>query len=75
MKLVHAVNSTYNEVDRNLRILEDEGLVAQRYVGQRRYVSLNLKNEKTLAVFKILNLMEKSSLRFSIHKQVELYLK
>ena len=31
MKLVRTVNSTYNEVDRNLSILEREGIVTQRY--------------------------------------------
>ena len=60
MKLVRTVNSTYNEVDRNLRILEREGIVAQRYVGRRRIVRLNFKNEKTLVSLKILKILERS---------------
>lgn len=60
MKLVHTVNSTYNEVDRNLRILEDDGLVAQQYLGQKRVVRLNFKNKKTLVVLKILKLLNDS---------------
>jgi DNA-binding transcriptional ArsR family regulator len=60
MKLVRMVNSTYNEVDRNLRILESEGMVTQRYVGRRRIVRLNFKNEKTLVSLKILKILERS---------------
>jgi predicted transcriptional regulator len=61
MKLVHTVNSTYNEVNRNLRILENEGLVAQRHRGHNRIVRLNLKNNDTLIVLKILKLLNGSS--------------
>jgi DNA-binding transcriptional ArsR family regulator len=60
MKLVRIVNSTYNEVDRNLHILEGEGLVTQRYVGRKRVVHLNFKNEKTLVSLKILKILERS---------------
>ena len=62
MRLVYAVNSTYNEVDRNLRILENEGLIAQKYFGRKRFIRLNLENKRTLAVLKMLNLMENNSL-------------
>ena len=60
MKLVHTVNSTYNEVNRNLRILEEEGLVAQWHRGQNRIVRLNFKNNDTLIVLKILKLLNSS---------------
>jgi len=60
MKLVRTVNSTYNEVDRNLRILEDEGLVAQQHCDRKRNVHLNFENEKTLVVLKILKLLNDS---------------
>lgn len=60
MRLVHTVNSTYNEVDRNLRILENEGLVAQRHRGQNRILRLNLENNETLIVLKILKLLNDS---------------
>ena len=58
MKLVRIVNSTYNEVNRNLQILEREGIVTQRYVGRKRVVRLNFKNEKTLVSLKILKILE-----------------
>jgi DNA-binding transcriptional ArsR family regulator len=60
MKLVRVVNSTYNEVDRNLRILEREGIVNQRRVGRNRIIRLNLKNEKTVVTLKILKLLNGS---------------
>lgn len=57
MKLVVIVNSTYNEVDRNLRILEREGIINQSHVGRRRIIRLNSKNEKTLVTLKLLKLL------------------
>jgi DNA-binding transcriptional ArsR family regulator len=57
MKLVRIVDSTYNEVDRNLRILEDESLVTQQYLDRKRIIRLNFENEKTLVVLKILKLL------------------
>lgn len=61
MKLVRKVNSTYNEVDRNLHILINEGLVAQQYLGRKRIVRLNFENKKTLIILKILKLLNNST--------------
>jgi DNA-binding transcriptional ArsR family regulator len=58
MKLVSIVNSTYNEVDRNVRILEREYIVTQRYDGRKRVIRLNFKNEKTLVLLKLLMIRE-----------------
>jgi hypothetical protein len=60
MKLVRTVNSTYNEVDRNLRILEREGVLTQRYAGRKRIIRLNFKNERTLILLKLLEIRENS---------------
>ena len=60
MKLVRLVNSTYNEVDRNLHLLEREGLVTQHYLGRKRFVCLDFENEKTLVVLKIMKLINGS---------------
>jgi hypothetical protein len=60
MKLVRIVNSTYNEVDRNLRILEREGIVTQRYARHKRVISLNFENERTLVLLKLLKIREDS---------------
>ena len=60
MRLVRTVNSTYNEVNRNLHILENEGLVTQQYFGRKRIVRLNFENQKTLVMLKILRLLNES---------------
>ena len=60
MSLVRDVNSTYNEVDRNLHILAAERLVVQTYVGKNRILRLNLRNEKTGVILKILALLDES---------------
>jgi predicted transcriptional regulator len=60
MKLVRTINSTYNEVNRNLRILEREGIVIQRYDGRKRIIRLDFKNERTLVMIKLLKIRENS---------------
>lgn len=60
MSLVREVNSTHNEVDRNLHILVEEKLVIQTYVGKNRILRLNLRNEKTVVILKILALLDES---------------
>ena len=52
MKLVNAVSSTYNELNRNLEILEKEGIVTDYYRvkvkhGKIRVIALNRDNPKT----------------------------
>ena len=60
MELVQAVKSTYNEVNRNLHILEREGIVTQQYIGRKRIVRLNLKNQKTSTLLKALKILERA---------------
>jgi predicted transcriptional regulator len=60
MKLVRIVNSTYNEIDRNLRILENQGIITQRHFGHKRMISLNIENEKTLVLLKLLKIRDDS---------------
>jgi len=58
MGLVRNVNSTYVEVNRNVKILEKEGVVIDQHVGRMRVISLNRENPKTtllLQALKILN--------------------
>lgn len=57
MELVYATNSTYNEVNRNLKILEREEIITQAYKGRRRFIQLNLENEKTFTILKILKIL------------------
>jgi hypothetical protein len=58
VKLVRIVNSTYNKVDCNLRILEDERVVTQKYLGHTRLIQLNRENKKTLVLIKSIKILE-----------------
>jgi len=58
MQLVQVVNSTYNEVDRNLSILEREEVLIQQHAEHKRIISLNFKNERTLILLKLLKIRE-----------------
>jgi hypothetical protein len=63
MRLVSTVNSTYNEVNRNLVLLEREGIIINEYRvkvkhGKIRVIRLNKDNSKTkilLAALKTLD--------------------
>jgi DNA-binding transcriptional ArsR family regulator len=57
-KLVEDVNSTYNEVMRNVRILEGEGIVTLIRCGHRCYISLNYENSKTKILIEALYLLD-----------------
>jgi DeoR/GlpR family transcriptional regulator of sugar metabolism len=45
--LVRMINSTYNEVRRNLEILRDEGIVKFTSYGNLKIVELEMDNQKT----------------------------
>jgi len=55
--LVRRINSTYGQVNRNLQILEGEGIVNIQYYGRLRMVKLNRENPKTLTLLKVLRLI------------------
>jgi len=46
-QLVRMINSTYNEVRRNLEILRDEGIVKFTSCGNMKMVELERDNQKT----------------------------
>jgi predicted transcriptional regulator len=58
MELVRIVNSTYNEVNRNLRILEGAGLITQQRIRHKRIIRLKFENKKTLDMLKALKILE-----------------
>ena len=70
MSLVREVNSTYNEVNRNLNILTEEKLVAQTYVGKKRILRLNFRNEKTIVILKIMELLDNAVESRQFHKKL-----
>jgi|WetSurMetagenome_2_1015567.scaffolds.fasta_scaffold00401_24 hypothetical protein len=58
MELVLKTNSTYNQVNANLLILSQEGIIEEKRYGRVRMIKLNRENPKTLLLlqaFKILN--------------------
>jgi len=58
MKLVRKINSTYNQVNSNLKILQIEGIVFDEYFGQKRVISLNMANPKTGLLLQALKILE-----------------
>lgn len=57
-QLVRMINSTYNEVRRNLEILHDEGIVTLTSCGNMKMIELvrdNPKTEKLLLVLRTLH--------------------
>ncbi|MFB0523836.1 MAG: hypothetical protein ACETV1_08800 [Candidatus Bathyarchaeia archaeon] len=59
MDLVRRVNSTYGQVNRNLQILESEGIVNIRYYGRLRMIKLDRENPKTVTLLEVLRLLRK----------------
>ena len=57
MDLVRMVNSTYGQVNRNLQILEQEGIVNTLYYCRLRIIKLNRGNPKTVTLLKVLGLL------------------
>jgi DNA-binding transcriptional ArsR family regulator len=58
-QLVRMINSTYNQVNRNLAILENEKIVKTERLGYLRIVELNIENPRTLALLRALELLDK----------------
>lgn len=59
MDLVRKVNSTYRLVNRNMQVLEHEGIVNSNYYGRMRLITLNSDNPKTVALLKALRILKK----------------
>ena len=58
MQLVHQANSTYNEVNSHLRILQKEGLIFDEHFGRSRVIKLNLENPRTLILLEALRILK-----------------
>jgi DNA-binding transcriptional ArsR family regulator len=57
MDLVRRTNSTYTQVNRNVEILEKEGMIKVRSVGRLKMIRLERDNPKTDALLKALKLL------------------
>lgn len=58
MRLVRQINSTYNEVNRNLQILEEEGIITNGYVGRLRLIRLKRDDNRTIVLLQVLKTLE-----------------
>jgi DNA-binding transcriptional ArsR family regulator len=58
MALVRKVNSTYNQVNLNLHILQKEGIVFDEHVGRMRVIRLNRENTRTALLLQALRILE-----------------
>ncbi len=69
MKLVSKVNTTYNELNRNLKLLEKEGIITEEYQvkvrqGKVRIIRLNRDNPKTKLLVDALKNLDNEELWF-----------
>ena len=60
MELVRRTNSTYNQINRNVRILKSEKIVIVKTFGRLKIIQLNRENDKTRALLKALNILNKT---------------
>jgi len=58
MELVRKVNSTYNQVNSNLQILQKEGIIFDEHFGRMRVIRLNRENPRTLLLLQALKILE-----------------
>jgi predicted transcriptional regulator len=60
MALVRKANSTYDEVNRNVKVLEREGIVMEQHVGRMRFIKLNTQNKNTKVLLDALKRIEQA---------------
>jgi len=58
MDLVRRVNSTYNQVNANLLILQKEGIILDEHFGRMRVIRLDRENSKTTLLLQALRILE-----------------
>jgi hypothetical protein len=58
-RLVRMINGTYNEVNRNLVILQKEGIIRTNRLGYLRIIELQRNNPRTLVLLKALELLQR----------------
>jgi len=60
--LVRIINSTYNQVNRNLQILEKEGIIKTKHFGHMKIIELKMENPRTQALLKALHILDMPTL-------------
>jgi len=69
MQLVRKVNSTYNQVNSNLQILQRERIVFDDHFGRMRVIKLNRENPRTARLLQALKILETPEDRRNSKKQ------
>ncbi|PVX24230.1 MAG: hypothetical protein CW716_10510 [Candidatus Bathyarchaeum sp.] len=62
MDIVRKTNSTWSEVDRNIKFLEELGIVESRLLRNHRLIKLKERSGKVEAVLKALKILEMTNL-------------
>jgi len=57
--LVRIINSTYNQVNRNLQILEEEGIIKTKHYGHIKMIELEMEDPKTQALLIALHTLDR----------------
>jgi hypothetical protein len=57
MSLVRKVNSTYNQVNANLQIIEKENITIEQRFGRIRMIKLNRENPKSILLLQTLEML------------------
>ena len=75
MQLVSRVNSTYNELNRNLEILEKDGIITNDCRvkvkhGKVRVIRLNRDNPKTEILLKAMKMLDEENASYNINEKV-----
>ena len=68
MALVQKVNSTYNQVNSNLHILQKEGIIFDDHFGRMRVIRLNKENSKTKVLLEASKLLQDSERKLKQQK-------
>lgn len=71
MDLVRRINSTYSQVNRNIEILEWEGVVITKKLGRMRIIQLKREEEKTKAILKALEILKQQQLLEDLYPHQE----
>jgi len=58
MALVREVNSTYNQVNSNLQILQKEGIIFDEHFGRMRVIRLNRENPGMARLLQALKILK-----------------
>lgn len=64
--LVRIINSTYNQVNRNLQILEQEGIIKITRYERIKLIEIEMQNPKTQALPKALHMLDSTILETAI---------